>query len=50
MESEITQEVKYILLLSRTQHIELGDHPVGFRAAAGMLLDGGQQVVGTAVM
>jgi hypothetical protein len=41
MDSQIAQEVEYILLVGRTQHIELRNHLVGFRAVAGMLLDGG---------
>jgi hypothetical protein len=50
MYSQVAQEVEYILLVGCTQHIELRNHLVGFRAVAGMLLDGGQQVVGTPVM
>jgi hypothetical protein len=40
MNSQVAQEVQYILLVGCTQHIELSNHPAGFRAAAGMLLDG----------
>jgi hypothetical protein len=36
---QVAQEVQYILLLGCTQHIEIADHLVGFRAAACMLLD-----------
>jgi hypothetical protein len=39
--SQVAQEVQYILLLSGTQHIKRADHLVGFRAVARMLLDGG---------
>jgi hypothetical protein len=41
MNSQVAQEVQYILLVGCTQHVELRNHLVGFRAAAGMLLDGG---------
>jgi hypothetical protein len=38
--SQVAQEVQYILLVGCTEHIELSDDSVGFRAAASMLLDG----------
>jgi len=41
MYSQVAQEVQYILLVSCAQHIELSDHPVRLRAAAGVLLDRG---------
>jgi hypothetical protein len=48
--SQVAQEVQYVLLVRCTEHIERIDHLVGFRAAAGMLFDGSQQVVGTPVV
>ena len=39
--SQVAQEVEYILLVGCAQHVELRNHLVGFRAGAGMLLDGG---------
>jgi hypothetical protein len=39
MYSQVAQEVQYVLLVGCAQHIELRN--VGFRAAAGMLLDSG---------
>jgi hypothetical protein len=38
MYSQVAQEVQYILLVGCTQHIELSNHLVGFRAAARMPL------------
>jgi hypothetical protein len=48
--SQVAQEVQYMLLIGCTQHIEIRDHLVGFRAAAGVILDRGQQVIGAPVM
>jgi hypothetical protein len=50
MNSQVAQEVQYILLVGCAQHVELSDHLVGFRAAARMLLDGSDQVVSAPVM
>jgi len=39
-QSQVAQEVEYVLLVRCAQHIERTDHLVGFRAVAGMLFDG----------
>jgi hypothetical protein len=50
LSSQATQEVYYILLLGRAQQLELSDHAAGFRAAARVIEDGRQQVVGAPVV